>query len=122
MTGLDRLRAATGGLRQRGSARAIWRRKVAEDGAAFQGWQRLPHHPGNKEKCQEGKDDTKCRQSQTVKADSVAVGICVSISIAFTLSTVSRGRADRVRVCEVRERMCRLENRNGQQGQRQNQK
>ena len=120
MTGLDRLKVVTGGLRQRGSARAIWRRKVAEDGAVFQGWQRLPHHPGSKEKCQEGKDDTECRQSQTVKADPVAVGISISVSVAFTLSAVSRSHINRIRVREVRERMCRLENRNGQQGQRQN--
>lgn len=82
----------------------------------FQRWQPLPQHPGNKEKCQEGEGNTERRQGQAVKADSVGV------SVAFTLSVVSRGRADRVRVRKVRERMRRLQNRYGQQRQCQNQK
>ena len=94
-----------GELRQRGSAREVRGRKIAQDGAVFQrGWP-LPQHPGNKEKCQEGESNTECCQGQTVETGPVGIGV------TFILRAVSRGRADRVRVRKVRERMRRLQNR-----------
>jgi hypothetical protein len=104
------------GLRLRGGAREIGRRKTAEDLPGLCMRQRTPHCLIKKENCQDGEDNAECSQRQTVKANSVNVGI----GFASRLTVVGLSRADRIDVCDVgdvRKRMRRLKDRDERQRQ-----
>ena len=111
--GQGRLVKETRGLRLRGRAREIGRRKTAEDLPGLCMRQRTPHCLIKKENCQDGEDNAECCQRQAVKANSVNVGI----GFACRLTVVGLSRADRIDVCDVCKRMRRLKDRDERQRQ-----